>query len=190
MNNGRQQNSWVAATYLVVMGATGILQLFVFSKQPEAAFVVLTVVVSSLLLGIGMLLLAMYIVNVRTSRKLGSGTGDTLPDRGDSASAMALRATENDKSINWLWKDESILVVAILVFIVAIAKVGLILDAIFSYHIPVTMMPISMLIAGLWFGCSVFYVTAYVRRKRKPRSMEAPPRLARSRGQPKEAREE
>lgn len=190
MNKGWQNNSWIAATFFAVQGATGILQAYIDSKQPEAALYVPELIFSSLGLGIGLLLLAMYRVNVRKSRKIGSGNGDTSPDRGDSASAMALRATENDKSINWLRKDEIILVAAIFVLIIGILKVVGILDAIFSYKIPVTMMTSSMIIAGLYLGCSVLFFAVYVYRKRKPRSIEAPPRLARSRGQPKEAREE
>jgi hypothetical protein len=190
MNKSWQNNSWIAAIFFAVYGATGILQAYLDSKhQPDALFVP-ALILSSLVLGIGLLLLAMYRVNVRKSRKLGSGTGDTSPDCGDSASAMALRATGNDKLTNWMRKDEIILVAAISVFILGILKVGVILDDILSYKIPVTMMPISMIIAGLYLGCSVLFFTAYVRRKRKPRSKETPPRLARSRGQPKEAREE
>src|SRR5260370_15239947 len=156
MNKGWQNNSWIAATFFAVYGAIGILQAYIDSKhQPEDALFVPALILSSLVLGIGLLLLAMYRVNVRKSRKLGSGTGDTSPDRGDSASALALRATENDKLINWLRKDEITLVAAILVFILRILKVGGILDDLFSYKIPVTMMIISMIIAGLWLGCSI-----------------------------------
>src|SRR5258708_7855295 len=172
MNKSWQNNSWIAATFFAVYGATGILQAYLDSRlQPDALFVP-ALILSSLVLGIGLLLLAMYRVNVRKSRKLGSGTGDTSPDRGDSASALALRATENDKLINWLRKDEITLVAAIFVFILGILKVGGILDDLFSYKIPVTMMIISMIIAGLWLGCSILFFATYMRRKRRPRSMD------------------
>ncbi len=190
MNKGWQNNSWIAATFFAVYGAIGILQAYIDSKhQPEDALFVPALILSSLV-GIGLLLLAMYRVNVRKSRKLGSGTGDTSPDRGDSASALALRATENDKLINWLRKDEITLVAAIFVFILGILKVGGILDDLFFYKIPGLTMIGSMIIAGLWLSSSVLFFAVYVHRKRRPRSIEAPPRLARSRGQPKEAREE
>jgi len=129
-------------------------------------------------------------VNVRKSRRPGSGTGATSPDRGESASALALRATGIDTLTRWIRKDAILVVAAIFVLLFGILKVLEILHDLFSHNIPVTMMTGTMIIAGLWFGCSIFYVTAYVRRKRGRRSMEAPPRLARTRGQPKEAREE
>ena len=49
--------------------------------------------------------------------------------------------------------------------------------------------------AVVFYICAVFIaftgaVRVYQFMKRRPRSMEAPPRLARTRGQPKEAREE
>jgi len=151
--------------------------------------VVLCFVFSSLVLGSGLLLLAQYRVNVRESRKLGIGTGDTAPDRGESASAMESKATGIDTLTHWMRKDEILVVAAISVFYIGIVKLGEILDASY-YNIPVTMMRIPMIIALFWYSCSVFYLTAYVHRKRESRSMEAPPRLARTRGQPKEAREE
>jgi uncharacterized membrane protein len=191
MNKGWHKNSWVTATFSIVLGATGMLQAYLDSKyQPERdALFVPALIFSSLVLGSGLLLLAQYRVNVRESRKLGSGTGDTSPDRGESASAMELKATGIDTLTHWMRKDEILVVAAISVFLLGIVKVSEILDASY-YNIPVTMMRIPMIIALFWYSCFVFYLTVYGRRKRESRSMEAPPRLARSRGQPKEAREE
>ncbi len=191
MNQGWHKNAWIGPTFFVVYGAAGMLQAYLDSKhQPGDVLVVLEFIFLSLSLGSALLLLALYRANLRKSRKPGSGTGDTAPDRGERASDPALRATGIDTLTHWVRKDEILVVAAIFAFLIGILKVLDILDALFSNHIPVTMMPISLLIAGLWLGCSVFYVTVYVRRKRRPRSMEAPPRLARTRGQPKEAREE
>jgi hypothetical protein len=157
---------------------------------PEATDVVLTIISTCLLLGNMLLLLAMFMLHVRKSTKLGSRTGDTSPGRGDIASSIPEGVGEDNWPMKWLWIDRPFLIMAILVLIVGIVKVGIILDDTFFYKIPVTMMISSMLIAGLYLGQSVFLFAADVRMKRKPRSMEAPPRLARSRGQPKEAREE
>jgi hypothetical protein len=168
-----------------------MLQAYLDAKlHPGDALVVLEFISFSLCLGSGLLMLALYRANVRKSRKPGGGTGDTSSDRGESVSALALGDTGIDTLIHWVRKDAILLVAALVVFLLGILKVLDILDAVFSHNIPVTMMTGTMLIAGLWFGCSVFYVTAYVRRKRRLRSREAPPRLARTRGQPKEVREE
>src|SRR5215469_16112313 len=108
MHQGRQNNSWVTATFSIVLGATGMLQAFIDSKyQPEGgALFVPALIYSSLVLGSGLLLLAQYRVNVRESRKRESGTGDTSPDRGESAGALALGATGIGKLTHWMRKDE------------------------------------------------------------------------------------
>jgi len=186
-----QKNSWIPATFLAVQGVTGILQIYIYSKfHSEATLLVLTIISTCLLLGNMLLLLAMYMLHVRKSTKLGSRTGDTSPGRGDIASSILEGVGEDNWPMKWLWIDRPFLIMAILVLIVGIAKVGIILDDTFFYKIPVTMMISSMLTAGLYLGQSVFLFAMDVRMKRRPRSMEAPPRLARSSGQPKEAREE
>jgi hypothetical protein len=92
--------------------------------------------------------------------------------------------------MKWLRKDMTLLVLAITGFVAGISRLLLNIDGLLSNRISGSITISSMIIAGLYLGCSVLFFAVYVHRKRKPRSIEAPPRLTRSSGQPKEALEE
>ena len=91
--------------------------------------------------------------------------------------------------MKWLRKDMTLLVLAITGFVAGISRLLLYIDDITSYRVSGSITISLMIIAGLYLGCSVLFFAVYVQRKRKLRSPEALPHLARSRGQPEEARE-
>jgi heme/copper-type cytochrome/quinol oxidase subunit 2 len=191
MNKDWQKNSWITATLFFVLGVTGILQAYIYSQeQPEAVFFVLTLVVSSIFFIISLPLLVGFVMSVRRARRLGGRVGDGAPVRSDSASSVLEGASEHDRPMKWLRKDMTLLVLAITGFVAGISRLLLYIDAITSNRVSGSITISLMIIAGLYLGCSVLFFAVYLHRKRKPRSTEAPPRLARSRGQPKEAREE
>jgi amino acid transporter len=190
MNKIWQKNSWVIAAFFAVQGTTGILQAYIFSKhQPEAALFVPELVIWSLVLVLALLSFAVNAVSAKKSEQREDHARDVSPGHSSSSRPPSQVPGQDIRLVKWIWEDGILLVMAILVFLAGIAKVGGILDDLFFYKIPVTMTS-SMIIAGLWLGCSVLFFAVYLHRKRRPRSMEALPRLARSRGQPKEAREE
>ena len=191
MNKDWQKNSWIFATLILIQGAAGILQAYIYSQeQPEAAFFVAGLVASSLFLIISLPLLVVFVVSARRARRQVGRVGGAAPGRGNSASPEREGVSEDGWPMKWLRKDIIVLVLAITGFMAGMSRLLLNIDDITSHRVSGSITISSMLIAGLYLGCSVIYCAAYVRRKRKSRSREAPPRLARSRGQPKEAREE
>ena len=192
MNQGWHKNFWIFATVLLLLGTTGILQAYIFSQeQPEEGFFVLSLLVaSSLFLIISLPLLIVFVMSMRRVGRLEGRVGDAVPGRGDSASSVREGVSEDGWPMKWLRKDMIVLVLAITGFVAGISRLFLNIDDITSHRVSGSITISSMIIAGLYLGCSVLFFAVYGHRKKKPRSMEAPSRLARSRGQPKEAREE
>ncbi len=191
MNKDWQKNTWVIATLLLVQGASGILQAYIYSQeQAEAVFFVPVLVASSFIFVISLPLLVVFVMSARRARRLEGRVGDAASGRGDSASSVLEGVSENDWPMKWLRRDMILLVLAITGFMAGISRLLLNIDDINSNRVSGSITISSMIIAGLYLGCSVLFFAVYMHRKRKPRSIETPPRLARSRGQPKEAREE
>jgi hypothetical protein len=191
MNKDWQKNFWVIATLLLVQGATGILQAYIYSQeQPEDIFFVPLLVASSIFFVISLLLLVVFVMSARRARRLEGRTGETAPGRRDSASSVLPGAGQDDRVIKWFLGDGIILVLAILGFLLGILRLVGGIHSLLPHRTSYLPVIASMIIAGIWLSSSVLFFAVYVHRKRKPRTIEAPPRLARSSGQPKEAREE
>lgn len=191
MNKDWQKNSWVIATLLLVQGASGIFQAYIYSQeQAEAVFFVPVLVASSFIFVISLALLVVFVMSARRARRLEGRVGDATPGRGDRASSALPGAGENDRLIRWVLGDGFILVMAILSFLLGILRLVGGIYSLLPHRAPYLTVIASMIMAGIWLSSSVLFFATYMRRKRRPRSIEAPPRLTRSSGQPKEAREE
>jgi hypothetical protein len=191
MNKDWQKNTWVIATLLLVQGATGILQAYIYSQeQPEDVFFVPLLVASSLIFIISLPSLVVFVMSARKARRLEGRTGEGAPGRRDSASSVLPGVGEDYRMFRWLLGDGLILVLAILGFLLGILRLVGGIHSLLPHRAPYLTVIASMIIAGIWLSSSVLFFAVYMHRKRKPRSMEAPPRLTRSSGQPKEAREE
>jgi hypothetical protein len=191
MNKDWQKNSWVIATVLLVQSASGILQAYIYSQaQAEAVFFVPVLIASSSIFVISLFLLVVFVMSARRARRLEGRTGEAAPGRRDNAASVLPGAGQDDRVIRWFLGDGIILFFAILGFLIGILRLVGGLHDLLPHRAPYLTVIASITMAGLYLGCSLLFFAVYVHRKRKPRSMEVPPRLARSSGQPKEAREE
>ncbi len=191
MNKGWHKNAWIFATVLLVQSVAGILQAYDYSQeQPWIVFSVPVLVAWGLVFILSLSFLVVFVVSARRARRQVDRVGDAVPGRGDSASSVREGVSEDGWPMKWLRKDMIVLVLAITGFVAGISRLFLNIDDITSHRVSSSIAIGFMILAGLYLGCSVLFFAVYVHRKRKPRSVEAPPRLVRSRGQPKEAREE
>jgi hypothetical protein len=147
-------------------------------------------VASSLIFILSLPPLVVFVISARRARRLEGKTGEAAPGRRDNAASVLPGASQDDRVIRWFLGDGIILFIAILGFLIGILRlVGGIHDLL-PHRAPYLTVIASITMAGLYLGCSLLFFAVYMHRKRKPRSIEAPPRLTRSSGQPKEAREE
>lgn len=163
MNKNWQKNSWIIATVLLVQGASGIFQAYIYSQeQLEAVFFVPVLVASSFIFVISLLLLVVFVMSARRARRLEGKTGEAAPGRRDSASSALPGAGQDDRVIRWFLGDGIILVFAILGFLIGISRLGGGIHSLLPYSASYSTVIASMIIAGLYLGCSVLFFAVYV----------------------------